>query len=280
MAIITLIEVKQEIADIHMHHHVPNVAQTQWTISEDVKDWSMEDVEAWWRTLGPNAQRFFGMVRRRVLNGERLLKMKRADFDAEGMESWMAKSFVQWVRDLKYDSPDPVSTRELTDIVNRNTKFGPNISHLIARFVRDNPDDWDRKELAYYLKSRGLKKIAKRVKKERITSENVEILITDPKIASHERDELQFLFPHVCFYNRRFPHPHSWYAIIKDFLPAWAVFLVAIVSIACVLLARGAIEGAPAFVALGAIFLTVIISIIMCCAFHPRFWLSPASCKC
>ena len=78
-------------------------------MSDDVKDWSRDDVEDWWRTLGPNANRYIGMVQRRVLNGERLIKMKRKDFDAEGMESWLAKSFVQWVRDLKYNVISPRS---------------------------------------------------------------------------------------------------------------------------------------------------------------------------
>ena len=72
-----------------------------------------------------------------------------------------------------FQSPDPVPTQEVADIICANTKFGPNVSMLIARFVRDNPEHWDRKELSKYLKKRGLKKIAKRVKKEKISAENV-----------------------------------------------------------------------------------------------------------
>ena len=68
-----------------------------------------------------------------------------------------------------FQSPDPVPTQEVADIICANTKFGPNVSMLIARFVRDNPEHWDRKELSKYLKKRGLKKIAERVKKEKIS---------------------------------------------------------------------------------------------------------------
>jgi len=261
-----------------MHHHIRSVAQTKWTMSDDVKDWSRDDVEDWWRTLGPNANRYIGMVQRRVLNGERLIKMKRKDFDAEGMESWLAKSFVQWVRDLKYNSADPVPTQEVADIICANTKFGPNVAMLIARFVRDNPEHWDRKELSKYFKKRGLKKIAKRVKKEKISAENVSILISDPKIAQHERDELQFLFPHLCFYTRRNPNPTSWYAIVRDYGAAYLVLFIAFLTIASVLLGRGINENSSdraAFVAIGAIIYFIFISICLICAFHPDCWREP-----
>lgn len=256
-----------------MHHTVPSVAQTKWSLKADVLDWSMDDVEVWWRTLGPNAKRYIGMVRRRVLNGERLLTMKRADFDNEGMETWLAKSFVQWVRDLKYDSPDPVGTAELTDIIfNAQPRWGPNVSQLIARYVRDNPNDWDRKDLARHLKSRGLKKIAKRVKKEKIDPSNIAILISDPKIAPHERDELQFLYPDICFYTRRNPHPMSWYATIRDLAPPWLVLSIGILCVSSILIARGTRDSSPGLVVCGAVLLTTFLAVVAGCALHPPCW--------
>lgn len=259
--------------DFNMPHTIPSVAQTKWSLKTDVLDWSMDDVDAWWQTLGPNAKRYIGMVRRRVLNGERLLKMKRVDFDNEGMESWLAKSFVQWVRDLKYDSPDPVGTAELTDIIfNAQPRWGPNVSQLIARYVRDNPKDWNRKDLARHLKSRGLKKIAKRVKKEKIDPSNIAILISDPKIAQHERDELQFLFPDICFYTRRNPHPMSWYATIRDLAPPWLVFSIGISCISSILIVRGARDSSPGLIAVGVLLLTMYLSLVAACALHPPFW--------
>merc|ERR1719270_1703037 len=101
------------------------------------------------------------------------------------MESWLALTFVQWVRDLKYDSPDPVPAGELGPIIQDCTTFGPFVSEHIARFVRDNPLDWDNKQLHQYFKRRGLKKDAKIVRKKNVAPDSIHILITDPEISEH-----------------------------------------------------------------------------------------------
>jgi len=263
------------------------LAETEWisheddelpagTFVEDVKDWSIIDVERWWQTKGPTACSYIGIVRRRGLNGERLLSMKKSDFEQYGMESWLARSFHQWIRELRYDSADLASVEEIKEIICTYTRVGPEVSQLISQFVRTDPHGWDVHELADYMKSRGLKRTAKRILKKKTNFQNIETLVEDPQLCDKGRIELAVLFPDIKFYSRRNPHPESWYAILKTSFARWVVCIIAFIIIPIIFIVRGATHGLHLYTTIGSLVLIFMLILIMFCFFYSPLWETPA----
>ncbi len=83
------------------------------------------------------------MIKNRKLDGERLLKMKKQDFLDEGMESWLALTFVQWVRDLKYDvtkiAKKNFKTPKKLEVNSKNEyHFHSDFSQFVSFFGKSN----------------------------------------------------------------------------------------------------------------------------------------------
>ena len=74
-----------------------------WTFADDVRSWTIEEVEDWWRRQGPTARQYVDIVRILELTGGRLVLMKRDDFLEIGMPNWYVTIFGNRVRELKYD---------------------------------------------------------------------------------------------------------------------------------------------------------------------------------
>jgi len=247
-----------------------------WTLREDVENWTLEDVENWWKTLGPNAVNFIDVVQDNMIDGEKLLTLKKADFERMGMQSWLVGMFTDWVRDLKYDSADPVSRQELRTLICKNTKLTRSLSELISEFVRDDPENWDTSQLSSYLKARGMKKTAKQIRKQKISPANIEILIHDMNIPERGRVELANLYPEKTVYSRKHPHPLSWYAIIKSNVLWWVVLMIAFCAIAIVMFVRGGNSNSLALTIVGIILILSMLFVLAGCAFASWFWKHPA----
>lgn len=242
-----------------------------YALKDDVKSWTLQEVQAWWRTKGPNAMDYYNQTERLMIDGEKLLSLKRKDFELMGMNSWLTQMFVDWIRDLKYDSRDPLTQEELTTLVRKHTRLSTELAKLVSKFVRDNPEDWDQKELAKYLKRRGLKKTAKQIRKKKISPQNIEILIHDPSLPEKGRAELSQLYPNRTFYSMKHPHPLSWHAIIRGNVYWWLIFAIAFCTIAVVIIVRGGGDSIPLTI-IGCLLIIALLGTIIGCFTRSFFW--------
>jgi len=243
-----------------------------WAFASDVRSWTMEEVEDWWRRQGPTARQYVHIVRVLELTGSRLILMKRDDFVEIGMPNWYASIFANNVRELKYDSQDLASRREIKDLLYLHTKFGPQISKLIVDYVREDPSDWDTKKLAKYLKSRGLKRSSKCIRKNNITPQNIDIIIHDPNLPERGRDELSNLFPDIRFYTRMHPHPHSVYGFILSSVVWFFLLIVGLLCIAFSFLSGGIRNDNHVFTSIGCIFFLILTICGVACCSCKSFW--------